>query len=123
MRKYAQIELELLNIQIGCMLRFARLKRGLSQLDLSLLLGTNPTMIGRIERFENVSGWDKLLSISQQLNVDFCNLFVLKSKEELLLVVEKSFKLEDKLTEEKREYYDYLKSLILDRYSVLEKKK
>ncbi len=117
------MELELLNMQIGCMLRLGRLKKGMSQLDLALLLGSNPTMIGRIERFENVSGWDKILSISQQLSIDFCNLFVLNTKEELLLIVEESFKLEDKLTQEKRDYYDYLKSQIINRYSLLKKKK
>lgn len=123
MRKYTEMELELLNMQIGCMLRLGRLKKGMSQLDLALLLGSNPTMIGRIERFENVSGWDKILSISQQLSIDFCNLFVLKTKEELLLVVEESFKLEDKLTQEKRDYYDFLKSQIINRYSLLKKEK
>ncbi len=123
MRKYTEMELELLNMQIGCMLRLGRLKKGMSQLDLALLLGSNPTMIGRIERFENVSGWDKILSISQQLSIDFCNLFVLKTKEELLLIVEESFKLEDKLTQEKRDYYDYLKSHIINRYSLLKRKR
>lgn len=116
MRKYNENELQLLNIQIGCMLRYSRLIKGLSQLDLALLLGTNPTMIGRVERFENVSSWDKILSISQQLEVDFGSLFQLQSRQELLSIVEESFKLEGKLTKEKQEYYSSLKKTIVDLY-------
>jgi transcriptional regulator with XRE-family HTH domain len=118
MRKYSEVELELLNIQIGCVLRLARLKKGLSQHNLSLLLGSNPTMVGRVERSENVSGWDKILSISQQLDIDFCSLFVLKGKDELLSIVEESFKLEDKLTQEKRDYYNFLKTTITNKYNL-----
>jgi len=103
-----ELEIELLNIQIGCMLRFARLKKGYSQHELSLLLGTNPTMVGRVERFENVSGWDKIYLISQQLEIDFLSLFKLKSESELLSIVGDSLKLENKLTKEKREYYESL---------------
>jgi transcriptional regulator with XRE-family HTH domain len=121
MRKYSEVEFELLNIQIGCVLRLARLKKGLSQHNLSLMLGSNPTMVGRVERSENVSGWDKILSISQQLDIDFCNLFILKDKDELLSIVEESYKLEDKLTQEKRDYYSYLKITITNKYNLLMK--
>ena len=116
MTKYGEIEFELLNIQIGCLLRLARLKKGLSQHNLSLLLGSNPTMVGRVERSENISGWDKILLISQELDVDFCSLFVLKAKEELLSIVDESFKLEDKLTQEKADYYSYLKKTIENKF-------
>ena len=119
MRKYSEVEFELLNIQIGCVLRLARLKKGLSQHDLSLLLGSNPTMVGRVERSENVSGWNKILSISQELDIDFCSLFVLKGENELLSIVDESFKIEDKLTQEKRDYYNYLKTLIKSKYNSL----
>lgn len=122
MRKYYEEEIKLLNIQIGCILRLARLKKGLSQHDLSLLLGSNPTMIGRIERFENISSWDKIYSISQQLDVNFSELFTLRSKYELLSIVEESLKLEDKLTLDKREYYSILKSTITKKYSLFQKK-
>lgn len=122
MRKYYEEEIKLLNIQIGCILRLARLKKGLSQHDLSLLLGSNPTMIGRIERFENISSWDKIYSISQQLDVNFSELFTLRSKDELLSIVEESLKLEDKLTLDKREYYSILKSTITKKYSLFQKK-
>ncbi len=119
MKKYSEIELNLLNIQIGCILRFARLKKGLSQHSLSLNLGTNPTMVGRVERFESTSSWDKIYSISQQLNLDFCNLFELKSKNELLSIVNESIKLEEKLTEEKKEYYKNLKITISNKFNSL----
>lgn len=117
MRKYNEDELKLINIQIGCLLRLARLKKGLSQHNLSLILGSNPTMVGRIERFENISSWDKIYSICQQLDVDFCDLFTLRSKDELLSIVEESFKLEDKLTVEKKEYYNILKTTITKEYN------
>lgn len=121
MRKYNEDELKLINVQIGCLLRLARLKKGLSQHNLSLILGSNPTMVGRIERFENISSWDKLYSICQQLDVDFCDLFTLRSKDELLSIVEESFKLEDKLTIEKKEYYNILKITIIKEYNSVQK--
>ncbi|GAA3588013.1 helix-turn-helix transcriptional regulator [Flavivirga amylovorans] len=122
MGKYGEIELHLLNIQLGCVLRLARLKKGLSQHSLSLMLGSNPTMVGRVERFENVSGWDKIYSISQQLDVDFSNLFILKSKDNLLSIVEESLKLENKLTQDKRDYYTFLKTTITNKYNLLKKR-
>ena len=121
MRKYGKEELEILNIQIGCVLRHGRLKKGLSQHELSLSLGTNPTMVGRVERFENVSGWDKVFLISQELGVDYITLFNLKSKEELLTIVDNSKKLEKKLTKEKREYYSKLKDKIIKSFKSLKK--
>jgi len=121
MRKYNEVEFELLNIQIGCILRLARLKKGLSQHNLSLLLGSNPTMVGRVERSENVCGWDKILSMSQELDVDFCKLFELRGKDELLSIVDESFKLEDKLTQDKTDYYSYLKITIKSKFRLLKR--
>ena len=121
MKKYSEIELHLLNIQLGCVLRLARLKKGLSQHSLSLILGSNPTMVGRVERFENISSWDKIYSISQQLDVDFCDLFILKDKGDLLSIVEASLNLENKLTQDKRSYYTFLKTTILSKYNLLKK--
>ena len=121
MRKYNDVELQILNIQIGCLLRLARLKKKLSQHDLALVLGYNSTMIGRVERFENVSGWDKIFSISQQLNVDYCGLFVLQSKEALISIVEESFKLELKLTQEKTDYYNFVRKTIITKFDILDK--
>jgi transcriptional regulator with XRE-family HTH domain len=121
MRTYSEAELQLINIQIGCMLRLARLKQKLSQFALGVKIDYTSTMIGRIERFENVSGWDKIYTISQYLNVDYCRLFVLKSKESLLSIVEESFKLEEKLTQEKIDYYNFLKKTIINKFDLLEK--
>lgn len=120
MKKYSEKGLHLLNIQLGCILRLARLKKGLSQHSLSLMLNSNPTMVGRVERFENVSGWDKIYTISQILDVEFCALFVLKSKSDLLSIVDESVNLEDKLTKEKRGYYSFLKRTITNKYNSLE---
>jgi len=122
MRLYNEKEIKLINIQIGCILRLARLKKGLSQHDLSLLLGSNPTMIGRIERFENSCSWDKIYSISLLLEINFIELFTLKSKDELLSIIEESLTLEGKLTLDKRKYYNILKSTITKEYSLLKNK-
>ncbi|MBJ6367713.1 helix-turn-helix domain-containing protein [Snuella sedimenti] len=120
MRKYTNSEVELLNIQIGTMVKLARLQKGMSQLDLALLLDSNSTMVGRIERSESVSGWDKILLISQLLDIDFNNLFRLKTKNEMLSIVEESYKLDGKLTNEKKNYYDSLKKVIISKYNSIE---
>ncbi|WP_026451469.1 helix-turn-helix domain-containing protein [Aequorivita capsosiphonis] len=121
MTKYSEIELNLINIQIGCVIRLARLKRNLSQHELSLIIGTNPTMVGRVERFENESSWNKIYCISQQLEINFFDLFVLKSKEELLNIVDESLSLEEKLTTVKRDYYFTLRSTITAKFNSLSK--
>lgn len=113
MRKYTKSEIDLMNIQIGSMLRLARLQKGLSQLDLALSLEFNATLIGRIERSEGISGWDKILLIAQKLDIDICDLFELKKKTEILNVLEQALQLEEKLTEEKRSYYEALKNKII----------
>lgn len=121
MKKSGKVEIELLNIQVGCILRLARLKKGISQLELGLMIDSNPTMIGRIERFESVSGWDKIFLISRQLDVDFNSLFILRKKESLLNTVEESFRLEEKLTKEKEDYYKSLKELIESKFKLFNK--
>ena len=113
MRKYNNEEFKLLAIQIGCLIRLARLKSNISQHDISLIIGTSSTNIGRIERSEHISGWDKLLLICQHLNIDYCKLFILKEKKELISIVEESFSLENKLNQDKRDYYSHLKKVIL----------
>ena len=75
MKKYCDKEVDLLNIQIGCVLRLARLKQGISQYQLSLEINSDPTNIGRVERFENKSAWDKIYTISQYFNLDFLSFF------------------------------------------------
>lgn len=123
MRKFSEIELYIIGIQIGCVLRLARLEQKLSQHDLALMLGYTSTMIGRIERFENASSWDKILLISKQLNINHCNLFILKNRQDLISIVDQSLNLEDKLTQEKLDYYNFLKKSILSKFELLERQK
>lgn len=119
MVKYNLEELKLLNIQIGCVLRLERLRKGLSQEDLAVLLDSNSTMIGRIERSKNESGWSKIFLISQELEINYCDLFVLMRKDELLAIVEQSLVLESKLTAEKERYFIKLKIEIVNQYDKL----
>lgn len=123
MREYKKVELEILNIQIGCVLRYARLLLKLSQQDLGTSLGYTSVMIGRVERFENISGWDKIFYIAEKLGVNFHELFILKTKDELLNIIEESLKLEVKLNQEKRDYYEFLKKTIIRNYDLLYKLK
>lgn len=116
MKKYNKNEIELINIQIGCVLRYSRLKKGLSQHELALQLDMNPTTIGRIERFENVSSWDKIFILSQKLNINFCNLFNLMDKVDLLTIIENSLRLEEKLTQDKKDYYSFLRKTIQNKF-------
>lgn len=111
--------LELLNIQIGCIIKINRLRKGISQHDLSLVLDFNPTAIGRIERAEVISGWDRIYILSQELRIPFSDLFVLLSESDLLLIVEEIISLEQKLNEEKKEFYRTLISKIKDKYTRL----
>ena len=116
-----KLRLQLINIQIGCVFRYGRLKRGISQDDLGLLIGYSSTMIGRVERFENFSGWDKIYTISEELNENFDKLFILKTESELLDIVSESFKLEDRLNQDKIDYYDFLKKTITNNFTLLKK--
>lgn len=105
-------EIKQLEIQIGCVLRYERLKKGFSQLELALKFDSNPTLIGRIERAESLSGWDKIYFLVRLLQVDPKDIYNLKSKKELLKIVSESQKLEDKLTTEKSAYYEALEKKI-----------
>lgn len=123
MRKSSELELYLINIQIGCILRLARLQQKMSQHTLGLKLEYNSTMIGRIERAESISGWDKIFSMSRCLNVNYSELFILKSRDSLNAIVNESFKLEEKLTKEKTDYYNFLIKTINKKFDLLEKEK
>ncbi|MDA6071070.1 helix-turn-helix domain-containing protein [Flavobacterium sp. AC] len=123
MRKSRETEVYIINIQIGCILRLARLSQKLSQHTLAGKLEYNSTMIGRIERFESISGWDKILTLSEYLNINYCELFVLKNRATLLTIVDNSFKLEEKLTQEKIDYYSFLKKTINNKFDLLEKER
>jgi transcriptional regulator with XRE-family HTH domain len=111
--------LELLNIQIGCIIKINRLRKDISQHDLSLVLDLNPTAIGRIERAEVTSGWDRIYILSQELRIPFSDLFVLMPERDLLLIVDEILSLETKLNDEKKEFYRTLISKIKDKHSRL----
>lgn len=111
MKKYSNKEINLLSLQVGCNIRLERLRKGLSQEELALAIGSNSTMIGRIERAENVTAWQNLLKVSQELNINYESLFVLKSKEDIILMIKECFALENKLTTEKTNYYKKLENI------------
>lgn len=111
MKKYSNKEINLLSLQVGCNIRLERLRKGLSQEELGLAIGSNSTMIGRIERAENVTAWQNLLKVSQELNINYESLFVLKSKEDIILMIKECFALENKLTTEKTNYYKKLENI------------
>lgn len=119
MDKSPQIKIELINIQLGCMLKVARLKKNLSQHDLALTLDTNPTAIGRIERAEVISGWDKIFKLAEELQIDFAMLFSLQPKNHLLGLIEEIIHLEEKLTSEKEKYYSNLKQEVKEKFRKL----
>ncbi|WP_426484654.1 helix-turn-helix domain-containing protein [Flavobacterium sp. 2] len=123
METTSEIELNLINLQIGCMLRLARLKQNFSQHTLGLKIDYSSTMIGRVERAESISGWDKIYTISRYLRIDFKSLFILKSLETLILIVEESFNLEVKLTQDKIDYYNILKKTLRIQFDLLEKER
>tara|TARA_R110002049_G_scaffold69023_1_gene178840 strand:- start:9258 stop:9623 length:366 start_codon:yes stop_codon:yes gene_type:complete len=111
--------LELLNIQIGCIIKINRLRKRISQHELSLVLELNPTAIGRIERAEVTSGWDRIYILSQELKIPFSDLFVLLPERDLLLIVDEILSLETKLNDEKKDFYRTLISKIKDKYTRL----
>lgn len=107
----------LLNVQIGCLLRYERLKLRLSQLELGLEIGMGSTLIGRIERALNFSSWDKIYIYAQYVNLTAQELLSLKTRGELLEIVEKSFILESKKSASTKLYYENLKGFVNHRYS------
>ncbi len=108
MKTYDIDKIELIRLQIGCMIKHARLKKGISQEELALSINSTSTTIGRIERAEHNSSWDLLLLISNYLDLNFGSLFTLIKKDELHTIVKETIKLERKLTNEKNRYYETL---------------
>ncbi|MGB6093325.1 MAG: helix-turn-helix transcriptional regulator [Moheibacter sp.] len=119
MYRYSENEIEYLGLQIGCIIKLNRLKKGISQEELGLIIGTNSTMIGRIERNEHSTSWQNLLKVSQCLGIDFSTLFLLKTASELELMIDECEILDKKLTEEKKEYYKSLKKTVQQKYSFI----
>ncbi len=105
MQEYSNEQIEALELQVGCVVRLQRLKKDLSQEDLGLLIGSNKTTIGRIERFENSSNWKYLLKVCQALEIDFQGIFILKSLQVILEIIKECISLEKKLTKQKEQYY------------------
>ncbi|MFS4432341.1 helix-turn-helix domain-containing protein [Chryseobacterium sp. S90] len=116
MQKYSDIEIELLSLQIGCTIKLKRLKNGISQEDLGLIIGSNATMIGRIERYETSTSWQNLLKICQAIELDYVCLFKLKSLEEILFIIDECLQYEKKLTIEKENYYKILKKTVKEKF-------
>lgn len=112
--------LNLLNIQIGCIIKVNRLRKDKSQHDLSLAILSNPTAIGRIERAEVISGWDRIYILCQELNICISDLYNLLPQNDLLLMVDEIYSLEQKLNDEKKEYYSKLKATIKEKYKKIE---
>lgn len=123
MQNYNDNEIDILALQIGCLIKFKRLEKNLSQEEIGLLIGSNGTMIGRVERAETSPSWQNLLKIFQAVGLNYESPFHLKSLEENLIVVEKCIKLERKLTKEKQDYYESLKKLLEEKYKNLNMKK
>ncbi|WP_333596758.1 helix-turn-helix transcriptional regulator [Chryseobacterium flavum] len=108
MKEYSNEEIHALGLQIGCVIRLERLKKKLSQEELVLLIGSNSTTIGRIERYENSTNWELLIKVCQALEVDFYSLFKLQTLNSVLSVIKNCYELENKLTKQKEKYYSDL---------------
>ncbi len=100
-----QEQLDALALQIGCMVRLERLNKKLSQEDLGLLIGSNKTTIGRLERYESSTSWKILFKVCQSLKIDFNSMFVLKPLDFILSIIQQAYSLEEKLTAEKEQFY------------------
>ncbi len=109
MQKYSDNEIDILSFQIGCSIKLQRLKRNLSQEDVGLTIGSNATLIGRIERYETSTSWQNILKICQAIELDYASLFKLKPLEEIFLIIEECLQIEKKLTVEKENYYKLLR--------------
>ena len=105
MQECTETELQLLNIQVGSLIRFHRLNQKLSQLDLGLMIGTDGTMIGRVERALHNTSWQNLYRITTALNLDIAELFAPRSKIEIIDIIEKSMLLDKKLSSSKRDFF------------------
>ncbi|TDN94959.1 helix-turn-helix protein [Salegentibacter sp. 24] len=119
MKVYSREELDLLAIQVGCILRLNRLRLNLSQEDLAQQLGINSTKIGRIERAEHICAWNQLLQLWQKLGIDNSKLFLLKEKSQLLSIISQSYKLEKRLNQDKKDYYSFLTKIVETKYKDL----
>ena len=122
MDMYDKQYIELLNIQIGCMLKLNRLQQSLSQQQIAVAIDSTSTTIGRIERAEVVGGWDKIYMICHALKIDYNQLFILLPLNKLLIIIDEIYILEQKLNQEKKAYYKSLKENLKIQYNAILKK-
>ncbi|MET3535860.1 helix-turn-helix transcriptional regulator [Chryseobacterium limigenitum] len=108
MQEYSNEEIDFLALQIGCIVRVERLRQKISQEHLGLLIGSNKTTIGRLERYEHSTSWKILFKVCQLLKIEYNPLFILQSLDYVLLLINESYNLEDKLTAEKELFYKKL---------------
>ncbi|WP_295219993.1 XRE family transcriptional regulator [uncultured Chryseobacterium sp.] len=109
MQEYSNEEIDFLALQIGCIVRLERLRQKISQENLGLLIGSNNTAIGRLERYEHFTSWKILLKICQSLKIEYSSIFNLQSLDNILSIIDESYNLEEKLTVEKQLFYKKLK--------------
>ncbi|WGQ14526.1 hypothetical protein [Sphingobacterium faecium] len=109
MTHYSDIELEIINISLGVTIKLKRLENNLSQLDLGNMSNTDNTIVGRIERSEHISSWLNIYKVSQELNIEYSSLFILKKEIEILKMIDKCLVIEKRLTKEKQSFYNSLK--------------
>ncbi|OPB94548.1 helix-turn-helix transcriptional regulator [Elizabethkingia ursingii] len=120
MQQYSDEQIEVLGLQIGCLVRVERLRKKLSQEDLGLLIGSNNTTVGRIERYESSTSWKTLFKVCQVLKIDFKSLFILQQKECILQIIKECINLENKLTVQKEQYYRDLEKEAKERFKKIE---
>ncbi len=102
----SEVEIEIINISIGVTLKLKRLELGISQHALAVAVNSDNTSIGRIERAEHYSSWPLIHLVSKHLGVSFSSLFELRTKQEILNVMDKCYALETRLTDDKKKFYE-----------------
>lgn len=117
MQEYNNEELDALALQIGCIVKVERLRKKLSQEELGLLIGSNKTTIGRLERYENSTSWKILFKVCQSLKIEYNPLFVLQPLEFILSIIKEAYSLEEKLTAEKEQFYMNLEIEAKERFN------
>ncbi|MEF9477303.1 XRE family transcriptional regulator [Chryseobacterium sp. 1B4] len=121
MQEYSNEEIDFLALQIGCIVRVERLRQKISQENLGLLIGSNNTAIGRLERYEHFTSWKILLKICQSLKIEYNSIFILQSLDNILLIINESYNLEEKLTAEKELFYKNLEADAKEKYAKIQK--
>jgi transcriptional regulator with XRE-family HTH domain len=116
---YDKKYIELLNIQIGCIIKLHRLQQDLSQQQIAVAIDSTSTTIGRIERAEVVGGWDKIYMTSHTLKIDYNQLFILLPQKKLINMIDEIHSLDQKLNKEKETYYINLKEKVRNKYNGL----